>query len=127
MGVRICFADVRIDEELLVVWRNGQDLRLSPRYVRMLIDLIRNRHQWRTAKDLKLAGWGRDVYVQEKTSVTKAISLIRKALGDDPRSSKYIRTVDDTYRWNFPEPDGPLPSSLTNSELGEEKQRIEAD
>lgn len=86
----------RIDDLLVVperniVIRDGKEIKLEPRMMQVLVMLAEHSGETLSTERLLIDVWGCEVYGDN--SVSKAISLMRKAIGDDSRKPRYIETV----------------------------------
>src|SRR5918995_80701 len=80
--------------------RGDSEQPLIPRYFDLLILLIERRHEAVHRRDIFDRVWT-DVVVSD-SALTQAIRTIRRALGDDPRGPRFIRTVSrHGYRFVF--------------------------
>jgi tetratricopeptide (TPR) repeat protein/DNA-binding winged helix-turn-helix (wHTH) protein len=85
------FGGVEVDAARACVTRDGVELMLRPRPFRVLLYLVENPQRVVTKDELIEQVW-------EGTAVTddalvKCIGDIRKALGDDPRNPRFVKTV----------------------------------
>lgn len=71
--------------------RDGEAVKLEPRHMRLLVTLAAGPGRPLQRGELLDAVWP-DVHVNEE-ALSRAVSQLRKALGDDRRSPKYIATV----------------------------------
>lgn len=71
--------------------REGREVQLIPRYLDLLVLLIERRHEAVHRREIFELVWG-DVIVSE-SALSQAIRTIRRALGDDSREPRFIRTV----------------------------------
>ena len=95
------FADVEIHEREFSITKAGQTLAVEPKAFRVLLVLLRNPKKLITKDELLNAIWG-DAAVTEN-SLTRAIALLRRLLGDDAREPRYIETVTTVgYRFICP-------------------------
>jgi len=99
--------DVEIDAQQEYVRRAGVEQRLRQKSFQVLLYLIANRHRVVPKTELFEAIWN-GIAVTEDTLVQSVVE-IRKALGDDPRSPQFIRTVPKSgYRFvAMPDDDEP--------------------
>ncbi|HEV7764731.1 MAG TPA: tetratricopeptide repeat protein [Thermoanaerobaculia bacterium] len=88
---KLLFLDTEIDTSQETVRRGGEEYRLRPQTFQVLLHLIRNRDRVVTREELFASVW-KDVAVTEDALV-QCVVEIRKALGDEPRSPRFIRTV----------------------------------
>ena len=85
------FAPFRLDPGNARLWRDTEAVALPPKAFAVLDHLVRHAGRLVTKEDLLDAVWQRR-FVSE--SVLKGcINELRKALGDDPKSPRYIATV----------------------------------
>lgn len=86
-----------VQPELNRILRNKTKKQLEPQLMKLLLCLVRNKKQLVTKESLIENVWN-DVVVTENV-LTRAISSLRKELGDSTRNSKYIETISKTgYR-----------------------------
>lgn len=88
---RFIVGDLQVHPDRGCVVRNGKDIPLEPRAIQVLEALARKADQTMSSTQLLLAIWKTDVYGDNP--VTKTLSELRKALGDDARNPRYIETV----------------------------------
>src|SRR5213075_2676528 len=82
--------------------RSGRELPLIPRYFDLLVFLVERRHEAVHRREIFDRVWT-DVIVSD-SALSQAIRTIRRALGDDPRDPRFIRTVSrHGYRFVFPD------------------------
>ena len=117
---RIRGADVRVRPDLGCLQRgSGEEIYLRPKTFQTLRYLLEHRDRLVTKEELATAIW-RDVAVTDDAMV-QCVVEIRKALGDDSREPRYIRTIPKIgYRFvgeieADAEPVVGLPSSELNS------------
>ena len=85
------FDDVCVDLQTCRVFKSGSDLRLEPKVLDVLVFLIEHRGRLVEKDELLDAVW-KEAFVSEN-AMTRVIAQLRKALGDDPRQARYIKTV----------------------------------
>jgi len=85
------FADVEVREREFSLIKAGEVLPVEPKAFRVLLILLRNSQKLITKEELLNAVWG-DTAVSEN-SLTRSIALLRKLLGDEIRTPRYIATV----------------------------------
>jgi Tol biopolymer transport system component/DNA-binding winged helix-turn-helix (wHTH) protein len=85
------FDNVRVDAESFRVWKNEAAVQMEPKALRVLLFLLENRGRLIEKRELLDAVW-KETFVTEN-ALTREIAQLRKALGDNPRESKYIETV----------------------------------
>lgn len=71
--------------------RGGRDVPLIPRYLDLLILLVRRRHEAVPRRDILDEVWS-DVVVSDG-ALTQAVRSLRRALGDRSREPAFVRTV----------------------------------
>lgn len=85
------FGAFELDADRFELRRDGQRLIAPPKVLDLLIFLVRN--HWRlVGKDELLDNVWPDVTVSEG-SLSQAVSLARKLLGDSPQAQAHLRTV----------------------------------
>ena len=82
--------------------RGGVEVPLIPRYFDLLVLLVERRHEAVHRREIMGSVWS-DVVVSD-SALTQAIRTIRRALDDDPREPRYIRTVS-RHGYRFVGPD----------------------
>jgi TolB-like protein/DNA-binding winged helix-turn-helix (wHTH) protein len=85
------FDDFVVDPETWRLSRGGQEIHLKPGVLELLIYLIANRGRLVTRQELMDTVWG-DTVISE-SALTKAVARLRKALGDDSATHRYLETV----------------------------------
>ncbi len=88
---KLLFHDAEIDISQETVRRDGEEYRLRQKTFQVLLHLIQNRDRLVTREELFSTVW-KDVAVTEDALV-QCVVEIRKALGDAPRSPRFVRTV----------------------------------
>ena len=92
------FADCEVHEREFSLVKAGETVTVEPKAFRVLLMLLRNPKKLIPKEELLTAVWG-DAAVTEN-SLTRAIALLRKVLGDDAREPRFIETVTTVgYRW----------------------------
>ncbi len=92
------FADVEVHEREFSLVKAGEVTAVEPKAFRVLLILLRNPQKLIPKEELLTAVWG-DAAVTEN-SLTRAIALLRKLLGDEARTPRFIETVTSVgYRW----------------------------
>lgn len=87
-----------VERELNAISGGGRDVRLEPKIMEVLLFLAGDPGSVVSKERLMAAVW-RDTFVTEQV-LTNAIWELRKALGDDARSPRYIQTVPKSgYRF----------------------------
>jgi DNA-binding winged helix-turn-helix (wHTH) protein len=85
------FADVEVREREFSLIKAAQVLPVEPKAFRVLLFLLRNPQKLITKEELLNAVWG-DAAVTEN-SLTRSIALLRRLLGDEARTPRFIETV----------------------------------
>lgn len=87
----VYFGPFRLDLSDGQLTRAGEEIRLPPRALAILLHLVSRPGRVASKQALMDAAW-KDAHVSE-TSLTEAVGLIRQALGDDPQKPEFIQTV----------------------------------
>jgi len=85
------FDDFLVDPADWRLSRNGREIHVEPVVLKLLIFLIANRDRLVTRQELMDTVWG-DTVVSE-SALSKAVARLRKALGDDSATHRYLETV----------------------------------
>ena len=85
------FADVEVREREFCLVKAGEVLPVEPKTFRVLLYLLRNPQELIAKEELLSAVWG-DASVTD-SSLTRTIAQLRRLLGDETRSPRYIETV----------------------------------
>jgi predicted ATPase len=85
------FGDFQLDSVNECIWQDGKRLSLTPRPFAVLRYLVENPQRLITHDELLEALWP-ETYVQPQILRTYVLEL-RKLLGDDPASPRYIETI----------------------------------
>jgi Tol biopolymer transport system component/DNA-binding winged helix-turn-helix (wHTH) protein len=85
------FDDLVVDPTAFRLSRRDRPVRIEPKALRVLIDLIEHRQRPVSKQELLERIWP-DVSVTEN-ALTRAIAQLRKTLGDDVEAPRYIETV----------------------------------
>ncbi len=93
-----------VDWEFGCIYRTGEAIRLEPRVAALLRRLAQSPGETVTKDELVRDVWNGTHVVDE--AIMRAVSLLRTALGDDPKRPVYIETVPKRgYRLiTFPRP-----------------------
>jgi TolB-like protein/DNA-binding winged helix-turn-helix (wHTH) protein/tetratricopeptide (TPR) repeat protein len=113
------FDDFVVDAEAWRLTRDGQEIHLKPVVLKLLIYLIANRGRLVTREELMDTVWG-DTVISE-SALTKAAARLRKALGDDSATHRYLETVrSQGYRFvaNVEEIESPEEPGLPPGQTG---------
>jgi transcriptional regulator with AAA-type ATPase domain/DNA-binding winged helix-turn-helix (wHTH) protein len=84
-------ADLELDQSRFELRRAGQPVLVQPKVLDLIFYLVRHRERVITRDELMDRVWA-GVIVSDG-SLSQAVSLARKALGDDPQAQRFIRTV----------------------------------
>lgn len=99
---RYHFGEFVLSPRRRVLLRDGREQPLIPRYFDLLVFLVERRHEAVHRRDIFDSVWN-DVIVSD-SALSQAVRVIRRALGDDPREPRFIRTVSrHGYRFVFPD------------------------
>jgi TolB-like protein/DNA-binding winged helix-turn-helix (wHTH) protein len=85
------FDDFVVDPETWGLYRGGQEIHLEPVVLNLLIYLISHRERLVMRQELMDTVWG-DTVISE-SAVNQAVARLRKALGDDSATPRYLETV----------------------------------
>src|SRR4029079_8632207 len=85
------FGSFRLDPAEQQLWRDGEEIQLTPKTFKLLLLLVENSGHVLEKNELVEKIWP-DAFVEENR-LADNISTLRKALGDDPKTPSYIRTV----------------------------------
>jgi eukaryotic-like serine/threonine-protein kinase len=95
------FDSFELDERSFCLMQDGERVPLEPKSLRVLLLLVQSEGQLLEKETILGAVW-KDTFVEE-TTLTRAIALLRKQLGDDPRRPKFIETIPTLgYRFIAP-------------------------
>jgi DNA-binding winged helix-turn-helix (wHTH) protein/tetratricopeptide (TPR) repeat protein len=93
-GQPVCFGPFRLDLSRRELARDGVVVTLRPKTLEVLLHLLRNAGEIVSKDELLAAVWeGRAV---SEYVLTTCISELRSALGDEPKTSLFLRTVHRT-------------------------------
>jgi DNA-binding winged helix-turn-helix (wHTH) protein len=96
------FADFTVSPARRQLLRGGRELPLIPRYFDLLLLLLERRHEVVHRRDLLDEVWN-DVVVSDN-ALNQAVRALRRILGDDARSARFIRTASrHGYQFVHPE------------------------
>jgi len=85
------FEDFMVDLEAWRLSRAGRQIHLDPVVLKLLVYLIANNDRLVTRQELMDTVWG-DTVISE-SALFQAVARLRKALGDDSATHRYIETV----------------------------------
>jgi DNA-binding winged helix-turn-helix (wHTH) protein len=89
--MRLGFSDLIFDSETRELVRSGRPATLSPKAFQLLEILIENRPKALSKAQLHDRLWP-DTFVVE-ANLSNLIGEVRRALGDDPRRPRFVRTI----------------------------------
>jgi Tol biopolymer transport system component/DNA-binding winged helix-turn-helix (wHTH) protein len=90
-GLIFRFGEFEVREGEFCLVRGDETIPVEPKAFRVLLYLLRNPHRLVTKDELLDAVW-QETSVSEN-SLTRAVALLRRILGDDTREPRYIATV----------------------------------
>lgn len=90
-GHAFAFGPFRLDPATESIWRDGEEIRLRPKTFTLLRYVVERPRRLITKDELLGAVWG-DVAVGE-AALAVCVGEIRKALGDEARTPRFIETV----------------------------------
>jgi Tol biopolymer transport system component/DNA-binding winged helix-turn-helix (wHTH) protein len=91
-GIRFYeFGPFRLDATERQLWRDGDEITVTPKAFGVLLTLVRN-HGHIVEKETFMREVWTESFVEEK-NLTDNISILRQALIDDPKEPRYIKTV----------------------------------
>ncbi len=100
--VRYRFNEFTLCPRRRLLVREGREVPLIPRYFDLLLLLIERRREAVHRREIFERVWA-DAIVSE-SALSQAVRTIRRALDDDPREPRFIRTVSrHGYRFVFPD------------------------
>ena len=112
------FEGFRIDLATFELARDDQILAITPKAFDTLLMLVQNRNRAVGKDELMKAVWP-DAFVSED-SLTQSVSVLRRALGDDPAHPRFIVTVARRgYRFVAPVTEIVPTDATGDSEVGE--------
>jgi DNA-binding winged helix-turn-helix (wHTH) protein/TolB-like protein len=91
--MRYRFGLFEFDDSELVLRREHTIVRLQSQPARVLACLLSNRQRIVSRDELRRSVWGDGTFVDFKGGLNFCIAQARSALGDDPSSPRYIRTI----------------------------------
>ena len=89
--VRYRFSEFTLSPQRRLLIRDGQEVPLIPKYFDLLLLLVERRREAVHRREIFDRVWA-DAIVSE-SALSQAVRTIRRTLGDDPRESRFIRTV----------------------------------
>lgn len=99
---RYRFGEFVLSASHRVLLRSGREVPLVPRYLDLLLMLVKRRDGAVSRREIFETVWS-DVFVSDG-ALSQAVRTLRRALDDDPRQPRYIRTVSrHGYQFVHPE------------------------
>jgi DNA-binding response OmpR family regulator len=93
------FGGCRLDRRARRCYRQGHEIRLTPKEFSVLEFLLRNEGRVLTRERILDAVWGLELAVTDR-SVDRCITTLRQKIEQDPRQPRLIETVREIgYRW----------------------------
>lgn len=115
--IRYRFDEFTLSPRRRLLVRGGRELPLIPRYFDLLVFLIEHRAEAVHRRDIFDRVWS-EVVVSD-SALSQAIRTIRRALGDDSRAPRYVRTVSrHGYRFVCPDVIEEDDADVAASDLG---------
>jgi DNA-binding winged helix-turn-helix (wHTH) protein len=87
----LCFAEFELDQERRQLLRSGQPVPLEPKAYELLSLLVERRPRALSRPQIRDVVWP-DVFISEST-LSQVVNSIRRALDDDARRPRFIRTA----------------------------------
>jgi DNA-binding winged helix-turn-helix (wHTH) protein/Flp pilus assembly protein TadD len=116
------FGKFVLSEEEFTLTREGTRIPLEPKALRVLLLLVAAKGKLLSKQTLLKTVWT-GTFVEE-TNLTRAIALVRKQLGDDPRQPRFIETVP-TVGYRFVAPVEERATAAAKAPAGERAAEIE--
>jgi DNA-binding winged helix-turn-helix (wHTH) protein len=89
--MRVCFGDCLFDSETREIVRSGTPVHLPPKAFALLQELLECRPKVLSKARIHERVW-HGTFVSD-ASLARVVTELRAAIGDDPRASRFIRTV----------------------------------
>ncbi len=106
------FGDCKLDLRSHRLFRQDEELALSPKEFRLLELFVRRAGRALTRDEILRSVWGRDILVTSR-SVDRCITTLRSKIEPNPRQPRLIRTIRDVgYRFELPEADAEKSANL---------------
>lgn len=119
IGLKPCifrFSDIEVREAERLVTRAAKPLSLEPKIFQILVYLLHNPGHLVSKDELVRAVWSNTAVTD--SSLTRAMTFLRRALGDDPRDPRFIETISTVgYRFICPVALIEEPSGQGSSEI----------
>jgi TolB-like protein/DNA-binding winged helix-turn-helix (wHTH) protein/Tfp pilus assembly protein PilF len=119
------FEDFELDPASFELRRTGRLVKLERIPLQLLFLLAENRDRLVTRKEILLAIWGKDVFVDADNSINTAVRKARQALEDDPENPRFLRTIPGKgYRFSAPVSSSAPPSpEVADLQLGQPSRK----
>ena len=91
--MRFRFGLFEFDDSQFALQRDGTPIHLQTQPARVLACLLRSSNRIVSRDELRKSVWGDSTFVDFNGGLNFCIAQVRSALGDDPASPRYIRTV----------------------------------
>ena len=88
----LAFGDHRLDIKRRELWRGARRIELEPKVFDLLVYLVDNRDRVVSKEDLLEAVWGGRIV--SESALTTRLNAVRRALGDDGASQRFVRTFN---------------------------------
>lgn len=101
-GEVVVFGDCRFDRAALKLFRQGRELFLTPKELRLLDFFVRNAGRVLTRQKILDGVWGEEIIVTER-SVDRCVKTLRSKIEPEAAHGCFIRTLRDVgYRFDLP-------------------------
>lgn len=93
------FGDFELDTKAMVLIRNAEEIRLSPKEFKLLEFFIQRPHRALTRQEILNKVWGYDSFVEPRT-VDRFVRTLRNKIEADPHKPEYLHTIREVgYRF----------------------------
>ena len=111
------FEGFELDLKRYELRRNGHVVKLEKIPMELLTLLVSRDGELVTREEIVGKLWGKDVFVDTEHSINTAVRKIRQALGDDPESPRFVKTlVGKGYRFSATINSRPEPTFVPESQ-----------
>ena len=101
-GAVVVFGDCRFDRSALKLFRNAQEVILTPKELRLLDFFVRTAGRVLTRQTILDGVWGEEIIVTER-SVDRCVASLRTKIEPEPPHGRFIKTLRDVgYRFDLP-------------------------
>jgi pimeloyl-ACP methyl ester carboxylesterase/DNA-binding winged helix-turn-helix (wHTH) protein len=87
------FGDFELDRNLYELRHNGHPLKLERIPLDLLFLLVERRGHLVAREEIHERIWGKGVFLDADSAINSAVRKLRRALGDDPESPRFVVTV----------------------------------